>query len=94
MSIDNEKIDRNPAARIRRKTEGGGRVRFLSDAEEVRLRAAIRRRFPEFLPHFLLSVHSGMRMSEQYGLDWSQIDFERRQIHLPKPRTETRAPFL
>jgi integrase len=86
VGIDNEKIDRNPAARIRRKTEGGGRVRFLSDAEEVRLRAAIEHRFKEFLPHFLLSIHTGMRMSEQYGLDWHQIDFERRQIHLPKTK--------
>lgn len=25
-------------------------------------------------------------MSEQYGLQWSQIDFERRQIHLPKTK--------
>jgi integrase len=86
VGIDNEKIDRNPAARIRRKTEGGGRVRFLSDAEEVRLRTAIERRFKEFLPHFLLSIHTGMRMSEQYSLDWSQIDFGRRQIHLPKTK--------
>jgi hypothetical protein len=29
VGIDNEKIDRNPAARIRRKSEGGGRIRFL-----------------------------------------------------------------
>jgi integrase len=86
VGIDNEKIDRNPAARIRRKTEGGGRVRFLSDAEEVCLRAAIEHRVREFLPHFLLSIHTGMRMSEQYGLDWSQVDFERRQIHLPKTK--------
>jgi integrase len=86
VGIDNEKIDRNPAARIRRKTEGAGRVRFLSDAEEVRLRAAIEHRFREFLPHFLLSIRTGMRMSEQYGLDWSQVDFERRHIHPPKTK--------
>lgn len=86
VGIDNEKIERNPAARIRRKTEGGGRVRFLSDEEEVRLCRAIRKRFPEFLPHLLLSIHTGMRMSEQYGLSWNQIDFERRHIHLPKTK--------
>jgi integrase len=27
-----------------------------------------------------------MRMSEQYGLHWNEIDFERRQIHLPKTK--------
>jgi integrase len=78
VGIDNEKIERNPAARIRRKTEGNRRVRFLSDDEEARLRKAIEDRFPEFLPHLLLSIHTGMRMSEQYGLHWNQMDFERR----------------
>jgi integrase len=82
VGMDNEKIERNPASRIRKKTEGGGRVRFLSDAEEKRLRAAIERRFKEFLPHFMLSIHTGMRMSEQYGLHWNQVDFARRQLHL------------
>jgi integrase len=82
VGLDNEKIERNPAARIRKKTEGGGRIRFLSDPEEKRLRAAIEHRFAEFLPHFLLSIHTGMRMSEQYGLRWHQVDFERRQLHL------------
>jgi integrase len=86
IGIDNEKIERNPAARIRRKTEGGERVRFLSDAEEAALRKTIAKRLPEFLPHLLLSIHSGMRMSEQYSLRWTQVDFERRQIHLPQTR--------
>jgi site-specific recombinase XerD len=86
VGIDNEKIERNPAARIRRKTEGSGRVRFLSDREEVRLRTAIEERFPEFLPHLLLSIHTGMRMSEQYGLRWNQVDSERRQIHLSRTK--------
>jgi integrase len=86
VGVDNEKIEKNPAARIRRKTEGNGRVRFLSEAEEKRLGAAIRSRFPEFLPHFLLSLHTGMRMSEQYGLHWNQVDFERRQLHLSKTK--------
>lgn len=86
VGIDNEKIERNPAARIRRKTEGTGRVRFLSDGEELQLRRAISEQFPEFLPHLLLSIHTGMRMSEQYGLRWNQVDFERRQIHLPKTK--------
>jgi len=63
VGMDNEKIARNPAARIRRKTEGNGRVRFLSDGEEKCLRAVIERRFPKFLPHFLLSIHTGMRMN-------------------------------
>jgi integrase len=86
VGIDNERIERNPASRIRRKTEGGGRVRFLTNEEEVRLERAITSRFPEFLPHLLLSIHTGMRMSEQYGLGWNQVDFERRQVHLTRTK--------
>ena len=93
VGIDNEKIDRNPASRIRRKTEGAGRVRFLSDEEEVRLRAVLKRRIPEFLPHLLLSIHTGMRLSEQYSLLWNQIDWDRGKFIYQKPRTEIRAPF-
>lgn len=86
VGIDNEKIDRNPAAGIRRKTESTGRVRFFSDAEEVRLRSVIERRFHEFLPHLLLSIPTGMRTGKQYGMRWNQVSFERRQIHLPKTK--------
>ncbi len=50
------------------------------------MRKAIQHRFPEFLPHLLLSLHTGMRMSEQYGLRWNQVDLERRQIHLRKTK--------
>jgi len=86
VGMENEKVERNPASLIRRKTEGNGRVRFLSGEEETALRVAIEKRFPEFLPHFILSIHTGMRQSEQYGLQWSQVDADRRQIHLPKTK--------
>ena len=41
---------------------------------------------PRFHSHLLLSVHTGIRMSEQYSLKWSQIDFERRQMYLPRTK--------
>jgi integrase len=37
---------------------------------------------PSFYPIFCSQIHTGMRMSEQYGLRWNQVDFERRQLHL------------
>jgi hypothetical protein len=57
VGLDNDKIERNPAVRIRKKTEGGGRVRFLSDPAEKRLRAAIERRFAEFASLFALNPY-------------------------------------
>jgi integrase len=86
VGIDNEKVERNPAARIRRRTENNGRVRFLSVEEEKTLLQVIDARFSQFRPHLLLSVHTGMRMSEQYSLRWNQVDAERRQIHLAKTK--------
>jgi site-specific recombinase XerD len=89
VGIDNEKITTNPASRIRRKTEDNGRVRYLSTDEETKLREAITN--PIHLAAVELSLHTGMRQSEQFSLRWSQVDFDRRQIHLPttkngKPR--------
>lgn len=84
--MDDEKIERNPAAHIRRKTEGNGRVKFLFDVKEVILRQSIEHRFPEFLPHLMFSIHTGMRMSEQYKLRWNEVDLERRQLHLARTK--------
>ena len=74
---------KNPTAGIKRKTENNDKVRFLSDEEE---RALLRATDPRFHSHLLLSVHTGIRISEQYSLKWSHIDFDRRQIYLPRTK--------
>ena len=84
VGVDNEKIDSNPAARIRRKTENNGRVRFLSADEERRLREAITN--PRQLAALEISIHTGMRMSEQFGLLWRQVDLDKRLVTLPKTK--------
>ena len=89
VGIDNERIERNPAAGIKRKTENNGRVRFLSADEEARLVAVIQKRFSGFLPQLQLSLHTGMRASEQFGLKWSQVDLERGFLTLPKTKNGT-----
>ena len=86
VGIENEKIEKNPAARIGRTKEDNGHVRWLSEREEARLRAAIAHRTPQHLPAFLLSVHTGVRASEQFSLRWSQIDWQRRILSLPRTK--------
>jgi site-specific recombinase XerD len=86
VGIDNEKITNNPAAVIRRKTENNDKVRFLSADEEARLRQAIT--YPTHLDSLLISIHTGMRQSEQYTLHWRQVDLERRMLHLPKTKND------
>ena len=45
VGMQNEKIDKNPAARIVRTKEDNGRIRFLSGDEEEKLRSAIAKRY-------------------------------------------------
>jgi len=74
VGVDNEKIEKNPAARIRRKTENNGRVRFLDTDEEQKLREAISsREGGRYIAAFDLSINTGMRASEQFSLRWNQI---------------------
>jgi integrase len=53
---------------------------------DMDLRTLLRATDGRFHPHLLLSAHTGIRMSEQYSLKWSQIDFARRQIYLPRTK--------
>jgi len=89
VDIDNEKIDKNPAAGIRRKTENNARVRFLSKDEENRLREAILHLFPAFIRQLDLSLHTGMRAGEQFGIKWEQVALDRKIITLPKTKNGT-----
>ena len=88
VGLDNEKITANPAARIKRKPENNGRIRFLSHDEEKTLRAAILD--TKQLSAFEISLHTGMRRSEQYGLAWHQVDLDRKMIFLPKTKSKQR----
>jgi integrase len=76
----------NPARLVRQRKEGTGRLRFLSREEYDRLHKVIAVRFPEHLAEFVVSVHTGMRLSEQYSCLWSQVDLERRTIELTKTK--------
>lgn len=65
VGMENEKVDRNPVSKIRRKQEANDRVRYLTLDEENRSVAAIGAQFPSYVPIFILSIASGMRLSEQ-----------------------------
>jgi integrase len=78
LAIRSGKVKENPARVVRHRAENNGRIRFLSREEEARLRAAIRELFPEHLPEFVLAMHTGLRLSEQYYGLWKDVDFEGR----------------
>jgi len=84
--VRNGKVAVNPARLVRQRKEGGGRLRFLSREEYDRLCEVITKRFPEHLAEFVVSVHTGMRLSEQYSCTWSQVNLDRRTIELTKTK--------
>lgn len=55
--------------------------------EESRLRAVIVKNYPEHMPEFEIALHTGMRPSEQYGLEWARVDLTRNFVTLPKTKT-------
>ncbi|HWG20714.1 MAG TPA: site-specific integrase [Terracidiphilus sp.] len=82
VAINNGKMQLNPASRIKRKAENNDRIRFLLDAEEKRLLRVLEKRCPRNIPAFLISIHTGMRAGEQFGLHWSQVSLERGIVSL------------
>lgn len=85
-AVRNGRVDSNPARLVRQRKESSGRIRYLLDEEEDRLCKVIDELFSEHMPELTIAVGTGMRKSEQYGLIWKQVDFKRREVHLPKTK--------
>ncbi|MFL6307301.1 MAG: site-specific integrase, partial [Candidatus Sulfotelmatobacter sp.] len=63
-----------------------GRIRFLTDAEEKTLRAVLARQYPHRMPDLIISLGTGMRLSEQFSHTWEQVDFSRGEINLDRTK--------
>lgn len=87
LGMDKGIVSTNPA-RVKgmRRKEPAGRLRFLSHEEYNRLCKVIGKRFPQHLAEFVVSVHTGMRLSEQYSVEWKQVHLDRRAIDLEKTK--------
>ena len=74
LAMEADKMDFNPASEVKRKQEPAGRIRFLSREEEDRLVEAITKLYPAYLPIFILSEHTGTRLSEQLRAEVGDYD--------------------
>jgi site-specific recombinase XerD len=90
QAIFNQKQDSNPARLVRQRKEPLGRIRFLDEAEYEALYKAIEDLRPGNLAEFITSIHTGMRLTEQYTVQWCQVSFDRRTIELTKTKNGTR----
>jgi integrase len=86
-AVENHVLTVNPATLVKAKLEHNERIRFLSEAEEARLLSALHENWPQHVPAFLVSIHTGMRAGEQFQLKWRDVSFDRRLISLPKTKT-------
>ncbi len=77
--IRNRKASANPARLVRQRKEPLGRLRFLTRAEYAALLAQVPE---EHRPSLALSVHTGMRQTEQFTLTWDQVHLDRHTIEL------------
>src|ERR1035438_2787946 len=67
IAIDDHKLTSNPVSTIKRMSESKEkRTRFLSPEEETSLIAAVKERFPSYVPVVQLAIHTGARRSELF----------------------------
>lgn len=83
LGMQNGRVKTNPARFVRQRKESNGRIRFLSTEEEQRLRTAVLAKSAKSLPQLELALHTGLRLSEQYGLTWDCINLDRRTLTIP-----------
>jgi integrase len=86
LGVENGKVAVNPARLLKGRREDNGRIRWLQDDEEVRLRNVISTRCPSRLPELDLALNTGLRKGEQYGLHWSDINLESRLLTVARSK--------
>ena len=89
LGIENGRCQSNPARLVKRLRENNERTRFLSEAEEKRLRAVIRRDHPAHMPELDIALNTGIRRGEQYKLRWTDVDLQSRRITLRQTKNGT-----
>ena len=70
------------------------RSRFLSHKDADNLIKEVKNRSQQTYEISLLSLHTGMRASEVFGLLWGHIDFENDMIHVADSKGGSRDVFL
>jgi integrase len=91
LEHDPPKVEKSPVIGIRRKKENNERVRFLTPAEEKRLRQTLRFKpqWEEHLPEVDLAIHTGLRRTNMYvDLVWANVDLKERIATIPTTKND------
>jgi site-specific recombinase XerD len=77
LAIRDGKAASNPARSTRHRREDNSHVRYLTPNEETKLRTELEKRWPSHIPELDIALHTGLRLSEMYSLDWQDVDLAR-----------------
>jgi site-specific recombinase XerD len=97
---EHDMIDVNPARGFKRWKESPGVIRYLDPQEETRLRKVLQSDVDSCLPtqptlrqrhlHHIyeldVALGTGVRRSEQYRMTWPDVNFDRKEIVVPKTK--------
>jgi integrase len=91
-AMDKGYVDANPCMNIKQRASGETRTRALSEEELVGVWN--HSEFDDFGRITRLLILTGCRKREIAELEWREIDFEKRQILLPKDRVKNGEEFI
>jgi len=74
--------------------ENKDRVRFLSNDELLRLMEVMQNKDAELLQMFVVSINTGLRKGNVFGLKWQWVDFDNQVIIVPAEAYKTKKPFV
>jgi integrase len=91
LAVENGYVPQNPVSKVRRLRESERRERVMASSEEAAIRETLGAnsvRYHDLADFFTLATNTGMRANEIVGLQFSEVDFDRREINLPGARTK------
>jgi integrase len=94
-AVENGYLSQNPVAKVRRPREPEKRERVMTPSEEAAIREATEAdsaRYYDLADFFTLATNTGTRANEIVGLQFSEVDFVRREVNLPAERTKGGKP--
>jgi integrase len=82
-------IPENPIKRVRPPKQERHVARFYTEQETVKMLSCLENEEMKYKVAVYIAIFTGMRRGEILGLEWRDIDFEKREIHLERTSVYT-----
>jgi integrase len=92
-AIDRGYVEATPVLHVKRRANGGGRERVMSESELAMILRAVEG-MDDYCHVLRLLILTAQRRSEIADLTWQEIDLARSQIELPSTRTKNKRAHI